>query len=266
MIDLKKAQDIAVKSVTQAGNFLKQYQQDVLINKFKDSVDIQTDADLKAEKICLNYINQAFPDHNIFSEEAGFIDKQSDFTWVIDPLDGTKEYLRGMTTFSSLISLESKKELIAGACYFPCTQEIYSAAKNLKAMFNLRKIKVSKQVKLNQSLILTHPPNHKLDNQNFKKVWNTLGKLTKKVYRLRSTWYDAWCICQMATGAFEGYVLLHNQGPKWHDLSAAIIIAKTAGSKITDRFGKPIKLGDLKNGIVISNSHIHNQLLSIINH
>lgn len=217
MLDLKKAQNVAEKAVLTAGNFLKDFQQDVLVEKQKDSVDIQTDADLKSEKICIDIIQGSFPNHNILSKEIGLIDNQSPYTWVINPLDGTKEYFRGLTTYSTLISLETKKELLVGACYVPSTQELYFASKG------------------NKAFILCHPPSHKLPQKQFQKSWKTLGKITRKTYRLRPTWYDTWFTCQIAAGGFDGYFILHQYDPKWYDISAGLIIAQEAGAKVTNR-------------------------------
>lgn len=265
MLDLKKTRRLAISAVTAAGNFLKDFQEDVLVEQKKDVVDIQTNADLKAEKIVIDLIQKTFPKHNILSEEIGLIDNKSDYTWVIDPLDGTKEYFRQLTTYSSLISLESKTELLTGACYVPASQEIYSASKDLGSFYNNQKNKVSNTKKLEKAFILNHPPTQKVPPQLFKSIWETLGKLIHSTYRLRSTWFDTWFTCQMATGGFDGYMVLHEHGPKWYDIASGIIIAKEAGAKITDRFGKPLKIGDLSNGLVITNGHIHDQLLNIIN-
>ena len=193
------------------------------------------------------------------------IDNQSPYTWVIDPLDGTKEYFRGLTTYSTLISLETKEELLVGACYVPSTQELYIASKGNQAHYNGKEIKVSKTKKLKKAFILCHPPNHKLPEKQFNKSWETLGKITRKTYRLRPTWYDTWFMSQMAAGGFDGYFVLHQYGPKWYDISAGLIIAKEAGAKITDSKGNKVKMGNLSNGIVVTNGLIHDQLLNIIN-
>jgi len=265
-LDLKKALKVAEKTTTLAGNFLLDFQQDVLITQKKDLEDIQTDADLKAEKIVIEQISKNFPDHNILSEEQGLIDNKSEFTWVIDPLDGTKEYFRGLSTYSSLLSLQSNSELLVSSCYVPRTNELYSAAKEIGSFLNHKtKLHVSSQKKLNQSLILCHPVNNKLKEPHFSEQWKVLEKISQQAYRLRPTWYDSWFMGQMAQGGFEAYCALFNQGPKWHDIASGLTLIEQAGGKVTDRYGKPLKHGNLEDGIVASNGLIHQQLLSIIN-
>ncbi|MBU1085287.1 MAG: inositol monophosphatase [Candidatus Beckwithbacteria bacterium] len=265
MIDLKKALSVAEEAVTTAGKFLLAHQRDVVIKKHKDAVDIQTDADLKAEEICIKTIQASFPNHNILSEEIGFIDHQSDFTWVIDPLDGTKEYIRQIPLWGTILSLETKLKTLVAACYFPPTNELYSASSNQATLFNHQPVKLSSEKKITKSFIYTHPPTSKTKKQTANFIWDKLKQISFQAYRLRAHANDAWVLSWLSRGGLEGYWLPDGHLTEWYDISPGLLIAKQAEAKITDSYGKPVKRGDLTKGIVITNDHIHDQLLNIIN-
>ena len=265
MIDLKKALSVAEEAVTLAGKFLLAHQDSVVIKKQKDAVDIQTDADLKAEKICLEIIQASFPDHNILSEQVGFIDRKSDYTWVIDPLDGTKEYLRQIPLWGTLISLETKTKTLVSACYFPPANELYLATDKQATIFNNNPVKLSSEKTLSKSFVYTHPPTNKTKKKTSDFIWRKLQQLSVQTYRLRAHVIDAWVLSWLSRGGMEGYWLPDGNLTEWYDISPGILIAKQAGAKITDRYGQSLKLGDLSKGLVVTNGLIHDQLLDIIN-
>lgn len=264
-INLKKTKDFAEKLAKRVGKFLLEKQDKVEILEFKDKQDILTNIDLQAEKIIVNAISKNFPNHNINSEEVGIIDNNSEFTWVIDPLDGTKEYFRGLPYYSVCISLENRKEILIACIYIPATDELYSAAKGFGAFENEGlKLKVSIQGKLDHAIIAAHPPNHKVKEPGFSKIWNILAKVAKSSYRLRPTAYDNIILCYLAKGAFDAYFVLIEKGPKWWDIAPGLSIAQEAGAKVTNRYGDPLVMGNFKDGIIVSNGKIHDQLLKIL--
>lgn len=265
MINLKKAKSVAEEAATTAGKFLLTHQHQVVIKKQKDAVDIQTDADLKAEKICIDLIQKSFPAHNILSEEAGLIDNKSKYTWVIDPLDGTKEYLRQIPLWGTILSLETSTETLISSAYFPTTNELYLASNKARTTFNNKPVKLSPETHLDKSFIYTHPPTKELPQKISKKIWIGFKKITENSYRLRSHANDAWVLSWLSRGGLEGYWLPSAKLTKWYDISPGIFIAQQAGAKITDRYGKPLKLGNLSKGLVVTNGLIHDQLLKIIN-
>ena len=98
-MNLKLAKKVAVESVTEAGKILMKNLEKVKHVSFKAKNDIVTHIDIKSEKLIMKKIKKYFPDHSIFSEEEGLIDKKSDYTWVMDPIDGTINYYYGITPF-----------------------------------------------------------------------------------------------------------------------------------------------------------------------
>lgn len=266
MIDLIKALNVAETAAVIAGDWLKTNQSKVKIVKHKDYVDIQTDADLKTESLIIKKISKVFPSHNILSEEAGLIDHQSEYTWVIDPLDGTVAYQKGHSDYLVLIALENVKEILTGVVYSPSLKNLYSSSKLTASKKNHKLVKVSKTKTLSQSVITIKLPNLNSSPPDKVLAISALRKLLDKFYRVRSSTLDALNICLVAQGVIEAFCLIGDTGPKWWDIVPGLIIAQKAGAKISDRFGKPIKNHNLSHGIVVTNGLIHDQLLNILNH
>src|SRR3990167_9733048 len=159
MLDLKAALTTATAAAQKAGDWLKANQSNLRITKQKDIEDIQLESDLQAEELIIETISKVFPDHSIFSEEAGLLDKNSEFTWVIDPLDGTKEYLRGQRDYLSLVGLQDKNEVLVGSVYNPNTQETFTGAQNLGSNRNDQPLRVSTKKELKNSIMTMKLPN-----------------------------------------------------------------------------------------------------------
>jgi len=265
--DLSTLQQFAETTAIKAGRFLLEHQQKASIVKHKaDIQDIATTADLESEKIIIAEIKQHFPQHNILSEEIGLINHHSDYTWVIDPIDCTKEYFRGLPTFGVLLSCEHKNHTLAGCVHIPKINETYSASLGNGTFKDGSKIKVSSQLKLARAFIFTHIPNTNLNSPKFHQEWQKLGQVVSKSYRVRSNVFDAQSICWLASGAIDAFFLLDQVTKVRHwDIAASLIIAQEAGAKISDCRGNPLKFGDYSSGLVISNGRLHSQLLQILN-
>lgn len=261
----KRLQNFAEKTAIKAGKLLLKEQDKVTIVKYKDKQDIATTADLKSEKLIISEIEKAYPKHSIFSEEIGLINNNSQYTWVVDPLDGTQQYAKGLPLFAVLISCETQTNIISSCVHIPKTHEIYSAAHKCGSFDSGKKLKVSNQSRLSHSIVYTHPLSNKVKEPEFSRLWKLTAKAINSCYRVRPTIYDAQILSWLAKGALDAYFLLHDTGAMWWDIASGLLIAKEAGAKITDRFGKPIKPGNLEKGIVVSNGKIHDQLLKLLN-
>ena len=266
----KSLQNFAEDTAIKAGKILLQEQTRFKIVKQKDIQDIATTADLKSEKFIISQIEKKFPHHNILSEEIGSINNNSQFTWIIDPLDGTKEYVKGLPEFEVLISCETSKDIIASCLYRPSTNKLFSSSKDVGAFEDRKEITISKRQKLSHSFISTHLPSggHKgsmFKEAEFTKIWNYTSKIAENSYRLRGSSFNAYNLCLLAKGIFDGYFIFHNFADNWWDISAGLLIAKEAGAKITDLAGKPLKHKTTRGGLLVSNGKIHDQLLKLLN-
>lgn len=262
-LSLNQASQVALKAVETSASYLKEFNQDVLVTKHKDKVDFQLNLDLKAEEIIISTIKSNFPDHNILSEEIGFIDKNSEYTWVIDPLDGTRQYYSKFTLYGSTVSLENKRQLLTSALSFPAMNLTYHCLKG-KSFLNQSSIKVSSQTKLEDSFVLTRMPYRHLGAKTVTNIFHTLNKLSLVAHKLTEVYQSNLSLCLVGQGFADAYVNLLPQR-HWHDFAPGIVVAQNAGAKVTDREGKPIKLQNLDNGLVVSNGLIHDQLLEVIN-
>jgi len=256
-LNLNQAQKLAEKLVLNAGNILIKHKGKALIKKYKKEQDIVTNVDLLIEKQIIALIAKQYPHHNILSEEIGEINKGSEYTWIIDPLDGTKEYTRQMFLYCSAVSLQNKTDILASAIYHPPVKELYSASKNNGAFLNNKKIKVSSQNKLKNSMLFGY-----LNKDSHS--WRKLNLINKNSYRLRTHANHNLSYCWIAKGGYEAHVNL-NSLQKWWDIAPSILILQEAGGKVTDDKDQPINPQNKFKTMIASNGRIHQQILKLIN-
>ena len=179
----------------------------------KGPTDFVSNADLKAEKIIIEELKKARPNYSIISEEEGSeTNKDKKNTWIIDPIDGTTNFLHGIPHFAISIALRCENEIISGLIYDPIKDEMFYAEKDNGAFFNNQRIRVSKKRDLNSCLFATGGESK---NQN---------DLT-----LRKSGSAALDIAYVAAGRYDGY--FQNDLNLW-DIAAGIIIIKEAGGMI----------------------------------
>lgn len=134
---------VAVKAAQEAGGIQLENQHKVLNIELKQDRSPVTEVDRECEQLIRNELLSAFPDDGFIGEETGTLTGKSGRTWMVDPLDGTRPYIRGIPTYSVLIGLEDNGEFVAGVTHFPAKEECYRASKGNGAFCNNRKIHVS---------------------------------------------------------------------------------------------------------------------------
>jgi len=263
--------DVATKMIKEAGKIVLKYKNCQKIIKSKsDPLDVVTDVDYQVEKYLINSINQNFPGHHILSEETeNKFNTVSGFNWIIDPLDGTKEYVRNIYDYSINIAFEYNNNLLLGIVYFPEIDQIYISQKCKGVEHNNNLVKVSQVNKINNSIIYIHLPDSRWTKKGLKDFSQQQLAFIKNIYRLRSKAHDCESLCFIAKGAAEGYFLpplemRGTAGPKWWDVAPGILMIQEAGGMVTDVHGKAIVNHDLSNGLVASNKLIHSQLLQLV--
>lgn len=190
--------------------------------------DVVTNVDKKSEEILLDYIRKNFPTHSIITEESGSLPNQnSEFTWIIDPLDGTANYSTGLPNFSISVALKQNDKTVLGIVYAPYLKELFYAILDGGAFFNGKPISVSECKSLAYSTVATGFPvdkNHNPDN-NIAELSRVLPQV-RAVRRLGSAAID---ICYVAAGFLQAYweMNLHI----W-DIAAAELILNEAGGKL----------------------------------
>ena len=181
----------------------------------KGPTDFVSNADLKAEKIIIEELKKARPNYSIISEEDGSeSNKDKKNTWVIDPIDGTTNFLHGVPHFAISIALKSENEIVSGLIYDPIKDEMFYAEKDKGAFFNNQRIKVSKKKEINSCLFATG------------------GKSKNEIdLPLRRSGSAALDLVYVAAGRYDGY--FQNDLNLW-DIAAGIIILKEAGGTIDE--------------------------------
>ena len=221
--------------------------------------DFVTSADKRTEKILIDELQKAHPEYGIVTEESGIINK-SNFKnrWIIDPIDGTLNFLNGIPQFAISIGYEEDNEIKCGVIFNPITNEMFFAEKGNGAFLNNSRIRVSKKKKIKEALIVTGGP--KGASKIKDKIFSEYISVSKGVSNVRKFGSAALDLAYVACGRFDGY---WQRELNYWDVAAGIIILKEAGGFI-DFFEEDIN-NPLKKNILATNSNIHNELKELIN-
>lgn len=253
--------------LTTAGEILKKEQAHSKILTHKIGRDFATNADYDSEKYLIGEIKKNYPTHNIFSEEIGADKGENQYTWVIDPIDGTREFSYGLPHYGINLALEYNGELIYGIMYEPATGFFYEALHQKGSCINTRKIEVSDISKLSDSIVFIRDVSSLMNDREKEKYPQLMTQLIDKVYRLRGLHWDVMGLIRIACKYSDGFVILPVNGKYpagWYDVAPGIIILREAGGTITDLRGEPIVNRNLDHGLVATNGVIHDSLLEII--
>ncbi|MFH1597834.1 MAG: inositol monophosphatase [Patescibacteria group bacterium] len=245
----------AIQAAKLAGDYLAQNFAKIRRSQIsvKSASQVVSRADTDAEKIILKTIRRKFPDHSIYSEEIGHIKKKSDYQWVIDPLDGSTNFLMQNPFFATSIALLHKGRVILGVANAPLMNHFYLAEKNKGAYRNGKKIRVSNKKKLSESFLTFCHGNSVKDIKRSIKVYQTFKLLCADMRQLGSG------ILECGMVAFGSTEDIMTPGANLYDVAAGALMVEEAGGRVTDFQGD--KWSVKSKDIVCSNSHIHNQLI-----
>lgn len=220
--------------------------------------NLVTEVDHASEKVIIDAIKKQFPDHYILSEEAGAIVMDSNYKWIIDPIDGTVNYANGIPLCCVSIGVEYNGEVVLGAVYNPFMNELFVAEKGKGATLNNKALSVSNKSDLLTSCLVTGFPYTYLDEPNGPlNVFEKLIRLGIPVRRLGSAAID---LCWVAAGRFDGFY--EHKLNAW-DSAAGYLMVKEAGGQVSDFTGSEYSL--YQPHIVATNGKLHGQLLDFIN-
>ena len=227
------------------------------INKKSTSIDLVTNADIESEALIVDSIQKKFPNDSIIAEESDTKESSSDFKWIIDPLDGTTNFVHNLPIFAVSIGLKYKNETVLGVVYNPAADKMFFASKNKGAYLNDNIISVSSSYTLSDSLIVTGFPylQDKKWNDSFS-IFKQFYSKTQGVRRLGAAALD---LCFVAMGRFE---VFYEFNLKPWDICAGSIIAEEAGALITDWDGS--KCPESGERIIASNGYVHKEALNIL--
>ena len=250
---------IAIEAALEAGKYLKEN-----VGKFRhlerkggNKTNLVTEIDKKAEETIIGRIKKHFPSHDFLGEESGSAEIKSEYRWIIDPLDGTINYVHGLPIFSVSIGLEHRGEIVLGVVYDPNLDELFTAEKGKGAWLNKKQIQVSKTQKLIESLVVTgfsytvnkHPEPDITHFRNFVIE-------AQAVRRLGSAALD---LSYVACGRFDGF--WEGSLSPW-DMAAGVLLVTESGGKWKDYLGAPSNVYNKQ--MLATNGLIHQKMMAVL--
>jgi myo-inositol-1(or 4)-monophosphatase len=220
--------------------------------------NLVTEIDKASEKVITDFIKKKYPSHSILAEEGSGEQKNSEYLWVIDPLDGTTNFAHGLPIFSVSIGLQKNGETIAGVVYDVVRDIIFSAELGSGAEADSDKLIVSNEDNLAYSMLVTGFPYNKKENPD--KLFERFVALTKTARGVRRLGSAAIDFCYLASGVFDGFWEVHLH--PW-DICAGKLIVEEAGGLVTDFHGGKTHIYTKR--ILSTNGKIHEQLIKVMN-
>ena len=234
------------------------------IEKLQTSVkgpgDFVTMTDKKVEEILIEELRKARPKYSVLSEEIGEIknDDTEDFKWIIDPIDGTSNFLHGIPHFAISLALENKKEIICGIVFDPIKNELFSAEKGNGSYLNNQRMRVSARKKLKDCLIVTGGPRQ--NHQNKEVCMEEYKRFSSKVLiPIRKMGSAALDMAYVAAGRCDGF---WQRNLNYWDVAAGILLVKEACGYVADFSGKD-KYVENKT-ILVNNSRISEEMIEVL--
>lgn len=250
---------IAVRAARAAGNIITRNMDrlDRLTIASKRSNDFVSEVDHKAEQAIIEVLRQAYPDHGILAEESGQQQNNSEYQWIIDPLDGTTNFLHGFPQFSVSIALRHKNRLEIGVVYDPVAQELFTAARGEGAQLNEKKIRVSTRKGLEGALLATGFPYYDQSYvDTYLMTMKALMAQTAGIRRPGSAALDlAWCAAGRTDGFWEFNL-------KAWDMAAGALLIREAGGIVSDLTGGEDYLN--KGDILAASPKVYPAMLKLI--
>lgn len=226
--------NIAISAARSAGDIINRSadQIDRLKISTKHNQEYFTEVDVKAEQMIIHTIRKAYPEHGIIAEESGTMDSDAEVVWIIDPLDGTTNYMHGYPFYSISIAVRIKNKIEHGVVYDPLRHECFSASRGRGAQLNDRRIRVSKQTQLAPALLASGFPfrNPALAERYLPTFQAMIGQCAG----VRRTGSAALDLAYVACGRVDGYWELALR--PW-DIAAGILLVKEAGGMVSDLHG-----------------------------
>ncbi len=219
--------------------------------------NLVTEIDKASEKVITDFIWKKYPSHSILAEEGSGEQQDSEYLWVIDPLDGTTNFAHGLPIFSVSIGLQKNGKTIAGVVYDVMRDIIYSAELGAGTFADSEKITVSKNDNLAHSLLVTGFPYNKKENPD--KLFERFIALTKTARGVRRLGSAAIDFCYLASGVFDGFWEVHLH--PW-DICAGKLIVEEAGGLVTDFHGNKTNIYTKR--ILSTNGKIHEQVIKVM--
>ncbi len=252
--------NVMVTAATKAGRSLTRDFNELenLQVSLKGPGDFVSQADLKAEKTLRDALNKARPGYSFLMEEGGEIDSGSDYRWIIDPLDGTTNFLHSNPFFAVSLALEHNGQLVAGVIYNPASEELFTAEKGRGAFLNDRRLRVAARTALDECVIASGIP--ALNRRKHGIALFEQRNLMSRVAGIRATGSAALNLAYVAAGRFDGY--WESDLHPW-DIAAGLLMVREAGGFVSEPDPKASMYDTGR--VLAGNESIHGQMREILN-
>jgi len=229
--DGRSVMDVALEATRTAGAIIREGWNSDREITFKGRADIVTDIDVKAEKAILEILTGAFPDFGTLAEESSPVQGKSPYRWVVDPLDGTRNYAQSIPHFCTIVALAKGDEVIAGVVYDPVREETFTASKGQGAFLNGSPISATQTTELSRSL-LSFDLGYVDEKAGL--AIDLLRALWPGMYSVRLMGSAGLGVAYAASGRVD--LFFHHSLSPW-DIAAGLILAQEAGGRVVDRQG-----------------------------
>jgi myo-inositol-1(or 4)-monophosphatase len=257
MVDANAVRRTAIAAAYAGAETLRAKFGNLLQVEKKGLIDLVTEADRLSEKRILEVIRSRFPDHGILAEESGRKDGHPDFTWIVDPLDGTTNYAHQIGLYAVSIAFAARGAISVGIILNPVSGELFAATAGQGATLNGRAIGVSEATSLQESLLVTGFPYDVGDR--LPETLQRFGACLAAAQGIRRLGSAALDLCYVACGRFEGFWEEHLQ--PW-DTAAGVLIAREAGAAVSEFSGQPYTLESPS--ILATNGRIHARMIELL--
>jgi len=256
-MDFEHAKRVGIAAAYSGAKVLTEHFGNISQIDKKGAFDLVTEADTGSERQIIKTIREAFPDHAILAEESGAEKGNSEYRWIIDPLDGTTNYAHQLPIFTISIALALHDEIVFGLVLNPIDGELFSAVAGKGAELNGKSIRASSTASVHDSLLATgFPYNFSEIIEPAMKRFTVCQDASQGVRRLGSAALD---ICYVACARFDGF---WEQNLNLWDTAAGAIIAAEAGAMITNFSNQPFSINQKE--ILVTNGKIHQEMLSLL--
>ena len=248
---------IAIRAARESGKIQLEWLGKEKRVEFKGEINLVTEVDRICERRIVEIIKEAFPEHNILTEETPMPAGSSPYRWIIDPLDGTTNYAHGYPCFCTSIALELGGELVLGAIYDSLLDELFTARHGEGAFLNGERITVSTTERLNEALLCTGFP-YDLRESSVNNL-DHFNNFVMEAQAIRRDGSAALDLCYVAAGRFDGFWELKLNA--W-DVAAGTLIVEEAGGVVTDFNGGPLDIYGQET--LATNGRIHEEMVRVL--
>ena len=252
--------NFAIQTARDAGRVLAEKFGRAIQISNKGDIDLVTEADLASERLIVERVRSYHPRHAILAEEAGDVAAagggESEYKWIVDPLDGTTNYAHGYPVFCVSIALEHEGRVVVGVVYDPVRDELFAAERGEGATLNGRRVRVSATDDLGGALLCTGFPYDVRERGDFARHFRNFIMSAQSVRRDGAAALD---LAYVASGRFDGF---YEEGLRPWDVAAGVLLVEEAGGRVTHYDGRPFD--HYHPPIAASNGLVHDAMLRVL--